>query len=56
MVWVLVLMLGAIVLGVIAVVVKALKWLLIIAAVMFVAGLVVGWAQRHKRSGRDGLA
>ncbi|MFI6510620.1 hypothetical protein ACIBCT_23695 [Streptosporangium sp. NPDC050855] len=56
MVWVLLLMLGAIVLGAIAIVVKALKWLLIIAAVMFVAGLVAGWAQRRTRGDGGGLA
>ena len=48
MLWVVLLIIAAIVLGILALVIKALKWLLIIAVVVFVAGLITGWVQRRR--------
>ncbi len=36
----------AVIVGAVGLLVSALKWLLIIAAVVFVAGLIAGWARR----------
>ena len=43
----LVLILLALIIGGVGLFVFALKWALIIAAVLFVAGVVAGWARRH---------
>lgn len=41
-----VLLVLAVIVGLVGLFVSALKWLLIIAGVVFVAGLIAGWARR----------
>ena len=51
MAWVLAIILIALLLGGIGLVVEALWWMLIIAAILFVAGAVFGFARRSAAAG-----
>lgn len=43
----LLLILLALIIGGMGLFISALKWVLIVAALLFVAGVVTGWARRH---------